>query len=166
MLSNLLRVINYLSTLQWEKHCCYLFTVLNESDKPFPTMKFVFWKASGLWKTVSTIVRNGKTWIRPPLVNFTNTLLAALLLRRFPLPRYYKPKLKVALVYFSGLWENNLALWQYFKILLFQITNKTNLTWPYLTNSSSPSRRGRPKATFCSLFFRIFEFRCDARWLI
>jgi len=35
-----------------------------------------------------------------------------------------------ALVYFSGPWENTLALWQKFKIILFQITNKTNLTWP------------------------------------
>jgi len=33
-----------------------------------------------------------------------------------------------ALVYFSGPWEHFLALWQYFKIILFQITNKTNLT--------------------------------------
>ena len=43
-----------------------------------------------------------------------------------------------ALVYFRSPW-NFLALWQYFKILLFQITNKTNLTWPYLTNLTSPS---------------------------
>jgi hypothetical protein len=43
------------------------------------------------------------------------------------------------LVYFSGPWEHFLALWQYFKIILFQITNKTNLTWPYLTNLTSPS---------------------------
>jgi len=33
-----------------------------------------------------------------------------------------------ALVYFSGPWEHVLALWQYFKLILFQITNKTNLT--------------------------------------
>jgi len=38
-----------------------------------------------------------------------------------------------ALVYFSSPWENCLALWQYFKIILFQIADKTNLTWPYLT---------------------------------
>jgi hypothetical protein len=35
-------------------------------------------------------------------------------------------------VYFS--WENTLVLWQYLKIILFQITNKT-----YLTNVTSPS---------------------------
>jgi len=33
-----------------------------------------------------------------------------------------------ALEYFSGPWENILALWQYLKIILFQITNKTALT--------------------------------------
>ncbi len=44
-----------------------------------------------------------------------------------------------ALVYFRGPWENILALWQYFKILLFQITNKTNLTLTYLINITSPS---------------------------
>ncbi len=31
-------------------------------------------------------------------------------------------------MYFNGTWKNTLALWQYFKIILFQITNETNLT--------------------------------------
>jgi len=34
----------------------------------------------------------------------------------------------MALMYFSGPWENILALLHYFKIILFQITNKTDLT--------------------------------------
>jgi len=42
-------------------------------------------------------------------------------------------------VYFGGPWENILALWQYFKIILFQITKKMDLTRPNLTNVTSPS---------------------------
>ncbi len=42
-------------------------------------------------------------------------------------------RLDSALVYFNGPWENILALGQYIKIILFQITNNTNLTRPYLT---------------------------------
>ena len=33
-----------------------------------------------------------------------------------------------ALVYFRGPWENSLTLWQYFKIILFQITKRLTST--------------------------------------
>ena len=39
-----------------------------------------------------------------------------------------------ALMYCSGPWENILNLWQYLtNFLLLEITNKSNLTVPYLT---------------------------------
>ncbi len=43
----------------------------------------------------------------------------------------------MALVYLSGPWENILALWQYFKNILLQIINKTDLTTDLLPNQSN-----------------------------
>jgi len=68
----------------------------------------------------------------------------------------------IVLVYFSGPWKNILALWQYYKILLFQITNKANLTWPYLTNLTFPNPVGgnqRPT----SEALKLLVLRCDVR---
>ncbi len=75
-------------------------------------------------------------------------------------------------MYFSGPWEYILELWQYFKIILFKITNKTNLTWPYLTNLTYPSltlpaaAKGvrTPSAALKFLVFEVLKF--DARGLI
>jgi len=45
---------------------------------------------------------------------------------------------KTSVLYWSfGKYFSIMAL--HFKIILFQITNKTNLTWPYLNNVTSPS---------------------------
>ena len=59
------------------------------------------------------------------------------------------------------------ALWQYFKIkiILFHFTNKTNLTWPYLTNLTSyslilPGGHERP----CFEALKPLFVKCDARW--
>jgi len=46
----------------------------------------------------------------------------------------------------------------FLQILLFYITNKNNLTLPYLTNLSSPSPTLPPKTTFCSKALRQKEF--------
>jgi len=68
-------------------------------------------------------------------------------------------------VHFSGPWENILALWLYFKIILFQITDKTNLTGPYLTNVISPSLTlgGYQRPPSAALKLLVLEVeKCDA----
>jgi hypothetical protein len=65
-------------------------------------------------------------------------------------------------MYFSGPWENMLALWHYFKIILFQITNKTNL--PKQCNIPFPNPAGghqRPPSALTLLVFEVIK--CDAR---
>jgi len=67
-------------------------------------------------------------------------------------------------VYFSGPWEHFLALWQYFKIILFQIANKTNLTRPYLNQSNIPFPNpagGHEKTPFKAL--KLLFVKYDAR---
>jgi hypothetical protein len=72
-----------------------------------------------------------------------------------------------ALVYFSIPLDFLKVLWQYFKIILFQIINKTNLTLPYLTNLTSPAltlpggHQRSPSKALKLLFFEVLG--CDAR---
>ncbi len=73
----------------------------------------------------------------------------------------------MALVYLSGPWQNILALLQYFKIVLFQITNNTNLTLPNQSNNPYPNPVGShqrpPSAALKFLVFEVLKF--DARLL-
>jgi len=64
-------------------------------------------------------------------------------------------------MYFSSPLENIFALWYYFKIILFNITNKTNLTLPYLNNviSSSLTLLEPPMATFSPKTFSIWSYK-------
>ncbi len=83
--------------------------------------------------------------------------------------KYFKVKV-MGLVKFFDPWENILALWQYFKMILFQITDLTKQTWPYLTNVTSPSliqAREHQKPPSATLKLLVFEIvKCDARWHI
>jgi hypothetical protein len=71
-------------------------------------------------------------------------------------------------VYFSGPWENILALWQYFKIILFQITNKSKLTLPNQSNIPFPNpARGHQRPPSATLFYFYFgSLQFDAKLLI
>ncbi len=62
----------------------------------------------------------------------------------------------MALVYLSGPWENILALWQYFKNILFQIINETDLTTDLLPNQSNirfPNTAGAIKPEAKNFYF-------------
>ena len=68
----------------------------------------------------------------------------------------------------SDHWENILTLWEYLKIQLFQIVNKTSLTLPYL-NKLPPLSLTLPGATFPSLrslsqTFVSLILTFNARW--